>query len=68
MFFPLDALPKYLAMIGGALPSTEMVRLLRMVLLYGVTEVPDLAGGLLRMSAWAFLFFAISLRSFKWHG
>jgi len=67
IFFPLDGLPRSLAAIGAALPSTEMVRLARAVLLYGVTDAASLAGGLLSMALWACGTFTISLIAFKWH-
>ena len=67
MFFPLESLPRLLATVGAWLPSTEMVRLSRAVLLYGVTDVASLAGGLGMMALWAAATFTISLMSFKWH-
>jgi ABC-type multidrug transport system permease subunit len=67
IFFPLDGLPKPLAAFGSILPSTEMVRLSRSVLLYGVQDVSILAGGLSLLGGWAIAMFAISLLTFKWH-
>ncbi|MDI3288277.1 ABC transporter permease [Polyangium sp. 15x6] len=67
MFFPLESLPRLLSTVGALLPSTEMVRLSRAVLLYGVTDVSNLAGGLGMMALWAAATFAISLVSFEWH-
>lgn len=67
IFFPLDALPRPLAALGEILPSTEMVRLCRAVLLYDVRDVSYLAGGLGLLGGWAVVMFAISLLSFKWH-
>ncbi|MDC3955720.1 ABC transporter permease [Polyangium jinanense] len=67
MFFPLESLPRFLSTVGALLPSTEMVRLSRAVLLYGVTDVSSLAGGLGMMALWAAATFGISLASFKWH-
>jgi ABC-2 type transport system permease protein len=67
IFFPLDGLPKPLAAFGSILPSTEMVRLSRSVLLYGVQDVSYLAGGLSLLGGWAIAMFAISLLTFKWH-
>jgi ABC-2 type transport system permease protein len=67
IFFPLDGLPKPLAMLGSFLPSTEMVRLTRSVLLYGVQDVSYLAGGFALLGVWAIVMFAISLFTFKWH-
>ncbi len=68
IFFPLDGLPRPLAAFGSVLPSTEMVRLLRAVLLYGVNDISHLAGGLGLLSLWAIVMFTISLLTFKWHG
>ncbi|MRG98096.1 ABC transporter permease [Polyangium spumosum] len=67
MFFPLASLPRLLSTIGALLPSTEMVRLSRAVLLYGVTDASRLAGGLGVMALWAAATFAVSLGFFKWH-
>lgn len=67
IFFPLDGLPKPLAAIGSILPSTEMVRLSRAVLLYDVRDISYLAGGLSLLGGWAIVMFAISLFTFKWH-
>ncbi len=67
IFFPLESLPRFLSVVGAILPSTEMVRLSRAVLLYGVTDVPRLAGGLGMMALWAGVTFTISLVTFKWH-
>lgn len=67
IFFPLDGLPKPLAAFGSILPSTEMVRLSRAVLLYGVEDASHLAGGLGLLGVWFIVMFAISLLTFKWH-
>lgn len=67
IFFPLESLPTQLALVGSVLPSTQMVRLLRSVMLYGVSDVASLAPGLVLMMAWGVVTFAISLRVFKWH-
>ncbi|MDI1432727.1 ABC transporter permease [Polyangium sorediatum] len=67
MFFPLESLPRVLSTVGAWLPTTEMVRLSRAVLLYGVTDVASLAGGLGMMALWAVATFTISLMTFKWH-
>lgn len=67
IFFPLESLPRVLAAIGEVLPSTQMVRLLRGVLLYGTTDVKSLFGGLVIMALWGGATFAVSAISFKWH-
>lgn len=68
IFFPLEALPRLLEVIGGILPSTQMVRLLRAVLLYEVRDAGEIALGCGVLALWAAAMFAISLRTFKWHG
>jgi ABC-type multidrug transport system permease subunit len=67
IFFPLDALPGPLALIGRALPSTEVVRLWRAVLLYGA-DAQQLAGGMAVLALWVAVTFGISLVVFRWHG
>jgi ABC-2 type transport system permease protein len=66
IFFPLDALPRPLAVVGGMLPSTEMVRLTREVLLYGGGGAA-LAPGLGVLALWTVATFALSLSVFRWH-
>ncbi len=68
IFFPLDALPRVLARIGEYLPSTQMVRLLRAVLLYGAEGGQAFGLEFLVMGAWVLASFALSLRLFRWHG
>lgn len=67
IFFPLDSLPTELAALGSILPSTQMVRLLRSVMLYGVSDWESLLPGVLLLSGWGVLTFALSLRLFRWH-
>lgn len=67
IFFPLATLPRPLAIVGEWLPSTEMVRLARAVLLYGETDVAVLAPGLGLLALWAGVSFAGSLVVFRWH-
>jgi ABC-2 type transport system permease protein len=67
IFFPLDALPRPLAMLGAALPSTQMVRLCREALLYGVSDVPALLPGLGVMTLWGAVSFAVAVLVFRWH-
>jgi ABC-2 type transport system permease protein len=66
-FFPLDALPGPLAFVGRILPSTEVVRLWRAVLLYGA-DAQQLTGGILVLAAWVVVTFTVSLAVFRWHG
>ncbi|MBI4511408.1 MAG: ABC transporter permease [Deltaproteobacteria bacterium] len=67
LFFPLDTLPRWLSAFGSVLPSTQMVRLLRAVLLYGVDNIASVAPGLGVMALWMVAGFGLSLRVFKWH-
>jgi ABC-2 type transport system permease protein len=67
IFFPLAALPRALGTLGEWLPSTEMVRLARAVLLYGETDPAVLLPGLAFMAGWAALTFVVSVGLFKWH-
>lgn len=67
IFFPLATLPRPLALVGEWLPSTEMVRLARAVLLYGEADPGALASGLALLGAWALASFALSLAVFRWH-
>jgi ABC-2 type transport system permease protein len=67
IFFPLDALPRPLAALGEALPSTAMVRLTRSVVLYGGVDGASLAAGLGLIAIWTVLSFALGLKLFRWH-
>ncbi len=67
IFFPLDALPAPLRLLGAALPSTAVVRLTRDVALYGVVDPAALGAGLGIIAAWAVASFALSARLFRWH-
>lgn len=66
IFFPLDALPRPLAWVGEILPSTQMVRLMRSVLLYGVSDPAPLFGGIALLAGWTVVTFAVSLWLFSW--
>ncbi|MSP63366.1 MAG: ABC transporter permease [Myxococcales bacterium] len=67
IFFPVDALPAPLALFARALPSTELVRLTRAVLLYGETSPAALLPGLAILCAWTLATFTVAVASFKWH-
>lgn len=66
VFFPADELPGPLPWLSGALPSTQLVRLLRAVLLQGNQDLATLAPGVLVVVAWLVLCFAVSLSAFRW--
>jgi ABC-type multidrug transport system permease subunit len=67
IFFPADELPGPLPQLAAALPSTQMVRLTRDVLLYGVTDASALLPGMLVLVAWSLVNYVVSLALFKWH-
>jgi ABC-2 type transport system permease protein len=67
IFFPVDVLPGPLPALAAALPSTQMVRLLRAVLLHGTTEPRALLPGMAVMFAWMVATYALSVATFRWH-
>ena len=67
MFFPSDDLPGPLPQIASALPSTQLVRLLRSVLLYDQTSLASLAPGLAILLAWGVVTFAVGCLLFRWN-
>jgi ABC-2 type transport system permease protein len=66
VFFSVESLPGPLPLLAGALPSTQLVRLLRAVLLEGEGSFAALAPGLLVLVAWAVGAYALSLVAFRW--
>jgi ABC-2 type transport system permease protein len=67
IFFSIDELPAPLAHFAAALPSTQLTRLFRAVLLHGDGGLASLGPGLAILAAWALVTFAVSVRSFRWH-
>jgi ABC-2 type transport system permease protein len=67
MFFPSDDLPVPLPQLASALPSTQLVRLLREVLLYDQTSLAALAPGLAILLAWGLVTFALGCLLFRWN-
>lgn len=67
IFFPVEELPAPLPAIASALPSTQMVRLLREILLYGETQPGPLLGGMGIVTLWIVVTFGASLLAFRWH-
>jgi hypothetical protein len=59
-------LPAPLPTLASLLPSTQMVRLTRSVLLYGMTDVSILMPGIAILAAWAAITYAASVRAFRW--
>lgn len=67
IFFPVDELPAPIARLSGALPSTQLVRLVRGVLLHGETRFSTLWPGISIMCLWIVLAYGVSLLAFRWH-
>lgn len=67
VFFSADELPGPLPQLAGALPSTQLVRLSRAVLLQGETHWDALLPGVLVMSAWLIGTFVVSRAMFRWN-
>ncbi len=66
VFFPIDELPRPLAIIASLLPSTAFVRALRGVLLFGEMGLSDLGPRLLLLAAYGLAAYAISVKRFRW--
>jgi ABC-type multidrug transport system permease subunit len=66
VFFPIDELPRPLALLAEVLPSTALVRLLRGVMLYGETSPGHLLPGLLGLAGWGVAAYAVSVITFRW--
>jgi ABC-2 type transport system permease protein len=67
IFFSADELPGPLPMIASALPSTQLVRLLRAVMLHGELRPEVLLPGVLIVAAWTVAMYGLSLALFRWH-
>jgi ABC-type polysaccharide/polyol phosphate export permease len=67
LFFPADELPAPLPLAAAALPSTQLVRLLRAVLLYGETGAARLAPGIAIIVMWIAVTFALGRWLFRWN-
>ena len=67
IFFSADELPEQLAAISVTLPSTQLVRLIRTVVLYGDTDAARLMPGLAVLLVWLLITYTISVVAFKWH-
>jgi ABC-2 type transport system permease protein len=66
IFFPVDDMPFPLPDVSVALPSTQLARLLRAVLLRGETSAAALLPGMAVMALWAALAFGFSWLKFRW--
>jgi ABC-type polysaccharide/polyol phosphate export permease len=67
VFFSADELPGPLPAIASALPSTQLVRLSRAVLLQGETRVSALLPGIGVVTVWLLATFVVSLAVFRWN-
>jgi ABC transporter DrrB family efflux protein len=67
IFFSNDSLPRALALFAAALPSTQMVRVMRAMLLHGEeTTSATVAYGLAILALWTVTSFTIAVRAFRW--
>jgi ABC-type multidrug transport system permease subunit len=67
IFFSADELPGPLPVLAAALPSTQLVRALRAVLLEGEVGAAVLAPGILVMLGWLVATFVVSVAVFRWN-
>jgi ABC-type multidrug transport system permease subunit len=67
IFFPIDDLPAVLSTAASLLPTTQLVRMLRAVLLEGETSLAALAPGAALLIVWGALTFGVSIMVFRWH-
>jgi ABC-type uncharacterized transport system permease subunit len=67
VFFSAEELPAPLPQICAALPSTQLVRLSRAVLLQGETDPRVLLPGIGILAAWLVAMFVTSRLSFRWN-
>jgi ABC-type polysaccharide/polyol phosphate export permease len=65
-FYPVSELPRPLATVAVFLPSTQLVRLGRAVLLDPALGFQALAPGMAVLGAWALLGFALGVGFFRW--
>lgn len=66
VFFPVDGLPRPVRLFSAVLPSTQLVRLLRAVMLWGETSAAALLPGLLVLAGWGAFMYLVSVRAFRW--
>jgi ABC-type multidrug transport system permease subunit len=67
IFFSAEELPGPLPWVAAALPSTQLVRLSRAVLLQGDTQAAALLPGIAIMTAWLVATFVTALLVFRWN-
>lgn len=66
IFFSSTELPRAIAFVSGALPSTAMVRAMRAVLLHGDAPLATVLPSLGILAAWSLVTFGIAVRTFRW--
>lgn len=66
VFFSTADLPAWIAGPAAALPSTQLVRLLRAVVLHGRTSPSDLLPGVAVLAAWGLVAGALCVKAFRW--
>lgn len=66
VFFSTEDLPAWIAGPAAALPSTQLVRLLRAVVLHGRTSPADLLPGVAVLVAWMVVAVALCVKAFRW--
>lgn len=67
IFFSAAELPAPLPALASALPSTQMVRLIRAVILHGVTAPGPLLPGIAVLAGWALVAYVVSMLAFRWN-
>jgi ABC-type multidrug transport system permease subunit len=67
VFFSADELPGPLPAVAAVLPSTQLVRLIRAVLLQGEARAGALLPGIGVVGAWLVATFLVSLAVFRWN-
>lgn len=66
IFFPVDTLPGFLPSVATALPTTQMVRMVRTVLLEGTVAPSAMVPGMAIVAAWMTVTFVLAVLSFRW--
>jgi len=66
IFFSSTELPRPIAMIASALPSTAMVRAMRAALLHHDDPMEAIVPQLGILAAWAVVTYAVAVRTFRW--
>ncbi len=67
IFFSAAELPGPLPALAAALPSTQMVRLIRAVVLHGVTSPGPLLPGIAILAGWAIVTYVVAMLAFRWN-